>query len=294
MVLPYRLFSFDETWKNTITQRHLPSLCFSGWFATKKNDCWTDLNIPVIKVPLVVRNSTCEHVTSSGEPGLVIKTNASPKCKWDRTRRTWSKHPLLDSRTRCKCSIESFRNSVIRSKSEIRSSSVSKSRFWSIEGDTVYGHATECQHSGEINLILFDEIPISTIELPKRRFQIYPARKAYTIIILAPPSEWYIHKRNTAWHIVWTVRRNLTKRKYSISHKHLCFFGPLKKTNIDTLASAWLVNFRLLLCIRWTKFEETWQKASTQCPVWTSCFCGRSANKDDQPKLSPLNWPRRF
>ena len=37
-----------------------------------------------IEVPMDVRNSKSENMTSSGENGLNIRTNASPK--WDRTR----------------------------------------------------------------------------------------------------------------------------------------------------------------------------------------------------------------
>ena len=42
---------------------------------------------------------------------------------------------------------------------------------WSMEGVTIYGHHPECRVTFRIwGLILFDKIPVPTIELPYRRF----------------------------------------------------------------------------------------------------------------------------
>ena len=56
-------------------------------------------------------------------------------------------------------------------------------------------------------------------------------------------------------------------------------------------------HFRLLLWIRWTEFDETWQEAKSQFPLPSLCFPGRSEKQDDHPGLwlaetfstSPLN-----
>ena len=85
-----------------------------------------------------------------------------------------SKRSLLASRTRCKCSMETPRNKAMTSKTVIRSSSVTMSRFCEmsyqlIDGVTVYryGHVPECHVTfWRGDFIMFDETPISTIELP--------------------------------------------------------------------------------------------------------------------------------
>ena len=51
------------------------------------------------------------------------------------------------------------------------------------------------------------------------------------------------------------------------------------------LASDWQRHFRLLLCNRWTEFNETWQEARFQRPLPSLCFSGRSKNQDDRPGL---------
>ena len=51
------------------------------------------------------------------------------------------------------------------------------------------------------------------------------------------------------------------------------------------LASDWLRHFRLLLWNRWTKFNETWQEARSQCPLPSLCFSGRSEKQDGRPGL---------
>ena len=44
-------------------------------------------------------------------------------------------------------------------------------------------------------------------------------------------------------------------------------------------------HFRLLLWNQWTEFNETWQKARSQCPVPSVCFLGRSEKQDGRPGL---------
>ena len=51
------------------------------------------------------------------------------------------------------------------------------------------------------------------------------------------------------------------------------------------LTSDWLRHFRLLLCNRWTEFNETWQEARSQRPLPSLCFSGRSEKQDGHPGL---------
>ena len=57
------------------------------------------------------------------------------------------------------------------------------------------------------------------------------------------------------------------------------------------LASDWLTHFRLLLWNPWTKFNETWQEARSQCPLPSVCFSGRSEKQDGPPSC---DWLRHF
>ena len=43
--------------------------------------------------------------------------------------------------------------------------------------------------------------------------------------------------------------------------------------------------FRLLLWNCWTEFNETWQKARSQCPLPSLCFSGRSGKEDGRSGL---------
>ena len=51
------------------------------------------------------------------------------------------------------------------------------------------------------------------------------------------------------------------------------------------VASDWLRQFRLLFWNRWTEFNETWQKARSQCPLPSLCFSGRWDKQDGRPGL---------
>ena len=68
-----------------------------------------------------------------------------------------------------------------------------------------------------------------------------------------------------------TAERNSAKhdRKQGPS---LCFLGRSEKNKMAALASDWLKHFRLLWN-RWTEFNETWQKARSQCfSIPNLCF----------------------
>ena len=100
------------------------------------------------------------------------------------------------------------------------------------------------------------------------------------------------------------IQRNLTGSKISMSSTNFVLFGPIKKA---ALASDWLRHFRLLLCDRWTEFNETWQEtkfqrrplpsscylvfdetwleARYQRPLQSLCFSGRSEKQNGRPGL---------
>ena len=64
-------------------------------------------------------------------------------------------------------------------------------------------------------------------------------------------------------------KRTLTGRKISTSS---CIFPADRKTQMVALSSAWLIHFGLLLCNRWTDFNETWQEAIWQCLLLSLYF----------------------
>ena len=88
-----------------------------------------------------------------------------------------SKRPLLASRTRCNF-LWNLQNSVIRSKSVLKSNSVISSQIGVMSDQLrvslhmVMSHNV-MKHLGEGYFIMFDEIPISTIKLPEGRFQTF-------------------------------------------------------------------------------------------------------------------------
>ena len=85
-----------------------------------------------------------------------------------------------------------------------------------------------------------------------------------------------------------TAERNSMKldRKQDLNVLYqVCVFRADRKNKMAALASDWLRHFRLLLWIRWTEFNKTWQEARSQCPLPSLCFLGRSEKKGWPP------WP---
>ena len=64
-----------------------------------------------------------------------------------------------------------------------------------------------------------------------------------------------------------------------------------RKTMMATLASDWLRHFGLLFYIHWIEFNQTWQKAITQCRLPSLCFW--SGRKTKMAALAP-DWLRYF
>ena len=104
-----------------------------------------------------------------------------------------------------------------------------------------------------------------------------------------------------------TAERNSTKldRKQDFNVLYqLWVFRADRKNKMDALASDWPRHFRLLLCNRWTEFNETWQEVRSQRPLPSLCFSGRSEKQDGRPgfwlvetfstsPLKPLNGIQR-
>ena len=96
------------------------------------------------------------------------------------------------------------------------------------------------------------------------------------------------------------VERNSTKldvkQDLNVLYQ-VCVFRADRKNKMAAPASDWLRNFRLLLWICWTEFNETLQEARSQCPLPSLCFSGRSKKQDGCPGVwlaetfstSPLN-----
>ena len=76
-----------------------------------------------------------------------------------------------------------------------------------------------------------------------------------------------------------TAEQNSTKldRKQELNILYqVCVFRADQKNKMAAIASDWLRHFQLLLCNRWTEFNETWQEATSQRPLPSLCFSGRS------------------
>ena len=65
----------------------------------------------------------------------------------------------------------------------------------------------------------------------------------------------------------------------------VCVIRADRKNKMAALASDWLRHFRLLLWNRLTEFNETWHEASSQRPLPSLCFLGRSEKQDGRPGL---------
>ena len=79
-----------------------------------------------------------------------------------------------------------------------------------------------------------------------------------------------------------TAEQNSTKldRKQDLNVLyHVGVFRADRKNKMAALASDWLRHFRLLLWNRWMEFKETWREASSQRPLPSLCFSGRSEKK---------------
>ena len=64
-----------------------------------------------------------------------------------------------------------------------------------------------------------------------------------------------------------------------------CVFRADRNNKMAALASDWQRHFWFLLWNRWTEFNETWQKARSQCPLQSLCFSDRSEKQDGRPGL---------
>ena len=102
------------------------------------------MRISTIEVPKDVRNSESENMTSSGENGLHIRTNASPKNRQDQVSGRvsvlcWLAAPVVLWKP------PKFGIKVkIGNKVRFGKKFANWSNVWSIEGFTVYGHVPDC------------------------------------------------------------------------------------------------------------------------------------------------------
>ena len=59
----------------------------------------------------------------------------------------------------------------------------------------------------------------------------------------------------------------------------------VRRPSVVRLSVVNFSHFRLLLWNRWTEFNKTWQEATSQCPLPSLCFWGRSEKQDGRPGL---------
>ena len=85
-----------------------------------------------------------------------------------------------------------------------------------------------------------------------------------------------------------TAERNSRKldRKQDLNILYqVCVFRADRKNKMAAVASDWLRQFWLLLWNHWTEYNETSQKATSQGPLPSLCFSGRSEKQDGHPGL---------
>ena len=81
------------------------------------------------------------------------------------------------------------------------------------------------------------------------------------------------------------IQGNLTESNVSMSSTKFVFFGLIHKTIWPPLPLIGWDIFWLFLWNHWTEFKETWQKASSQCPLPSLCFSGWSIKQYGRPGL---------
>ena len=84
-------------------------------------------------------------------------------------------------------------------------------------------------------------------------------------------------------------QRNLTGSNISTSPTKFCVFCADRKNKMAALASDWLRHFQLLLWNHWMEFNGTWQEATSQRPLPSLCFSGRS-EKTRWPPWPLIGW----
>ena len=114
-------------------------------------------------------------------------------------------------------------------------------------------------------------------------------RLTCTIVIIRFPSSVIGPSLTTPLQPLSQIQWILSGCKYSTSSTKFVFFCADQKTKVIDLASDWLRHFRLLLCNCRTEFKETWQEASTQCPLPNLCF-SRLIRKPRWPPWPLIDW----
>ena len=72
------------------------------------------------------------------------------------------------------------------------------------------------------------------------------------------PGLWLAETFSTSLKPLNGIEQNFIGSKISTSSTKFVFFGTIGKNKMAALASDWLRHFRLLLCNRWTEFNDTW------------------------------------
>ena len=70
-----------------------------------------------------------------------------------------------------------------------------------------------------------------------------------------------------------------------LSRRLKCTIVITRCPSVRPLSVVNFSHFQLLLWNRWTEFNETWQKARSQCPLPSLCFSGQSEKQDGRPGL---------
>ena len=283
LLLWNRWMEFNETWQEARSQRPLPSLCFLG--RSEKQDgrpgFWlaeTFSTFPVKPLNGIQRNLTGSKILTSSTKSCVFR--ADRKNKMAALASDWLRHFRLLLWNRWTEFIETWQEAKsLRPLPSLWFSGQSEKQngrpgFWLAE--TFLTSSLKPLNGIQRNLTGSQISTSSTKFVFLGRLEKQDGR----------PGLWLAETFSTfPLKSLNGIQRNLTGSKILTSSTKSCVFRADRKNKMAALASDWLRHFGLLLWIRWTEFNKTWQEARSQRPLQSLCFSGRSEKQDGRPGL---------
>ena len=283
LLLWNRWKEFNETWQKARSQRPLLSLCFSGGSEKTRWPPWPLIGWDIFDFSseTAERNSTkLDRKEDLNALYQVCVFRADRKNKMAALASDWLRHFRLLLWNRWTEFIETWQEA--RSQSPLPSLCFSG---WSEKQD------------GRPGLWLAETFSTSPLKPLKGIQRNLTGRKISTpstkFVFFGPIGK----TRWPPWPLIgWdifdfsseTAERNSSKldRKQDLKALYqVCVFRADRKNKMAALASDWLRHFRLILCNRWTEFNEIWQEARSQSPLPSLCFSGWSKKQDGRPGL---------
>ena len=287
LLLLNRWTEFNETWQEARSQRPLPSLCFSGRSENQDSrpGLWlaeTFSTSPLKSLNGIQRNLTGSKISTSSTKFVFFRPIAKNKMavlasdwlrhfrllllnRWTEFNETWqearSQRPLpslcfsgrsekQDGRPGLWLA-ETFSTSPLKPLNRIQRN-LTGSKFW----------------TSSTKFVFFGPIG-------KSRYPPWPLIGWDIFDFSSETAEWNSTKLDR-------------KQDLNVLYQ-VCVDRADRKNKMVALASDWLRHFRLLLWNRWMEFNETWQEARSQHLLPSLCFSGRS-QKTRWPSWPLIGW----